>query len=79
VIGEGSSVEAAVRRADTRDALEDEDFIALGTLPSDTSPFPLELDEGGAVEVRLSLRTTNYHGGPRIARVGLEWSCPGPQ
>lgn len=77
--GDGSSVEIAVRRADTRAELEDEDFIALGALPADTSPFPLELDPSGAVEVRLVLRTDNYQGGPRIARVGLEWSCPGPQ
>jgi hypothetical protein len=79
VIGEGSSVDAAVRQADTRAELDDEDFVTVGTLPGDGSSFPLELDKGGAVEVRLILRTANHHGGPRIVRVGLEWSCPGPQ
>ena len=79
VVGAGSTVEAEARHAETRDALEDETYVSLGVLPHDPSPFALELPKGGVVEIRLILRSTNHHGGPRVARVGLEWSCPGPQ
>lgn len=79
IVGDGSTVDADVRRATSRAALDDEAFTSAGTLPDDVSPLPLELPDGGVVEVRLTLRSTSHHGGPRIARVGLEWSCPGPQ
>ena len=78
VVGADSTVEAQVRHAARADQLEAEAFTTAGVLPSDASPFPLELPEGGAVEVRLILRSTSHHGGPRVARVGLEWRCPGP-
>jgi hypothetical protein len=79
VVGEGSTVEAEARHAETREALDDEAYVSIGLLPEDPSPFALELPQGGVVEIRLILRSTNHHGGPRVARVGLEWSCPGPQ
>jgi streptogramin lyase len=78
VVGSDSSVEALVRRAPSVVQLEDEPFASVGTLPNDVAPFPLELPEGGAVEVQLILRSSSHHGGPRVARVGLEWRCPGP-
>jgi len=78
-VGTGSAVEAQARRAATRELLDDEEYVSLGVLPEDESPFPLALPQGGVVEIRLILRSTNHHGGPRVARVGLEWSCPGPQ
>jgi len=79
VVGTGSTVEAQARHADTRDALDGKAYVSLGMLPDEPSPFPLDLPQGGVVEIRLTLRSTNRHGGPRVARVGLEWSCPGPQ
>jgi hypothetical protein len=79
VVGMGSAVEAEARHAETREALDDAAYVSLGVLPDDPSPFPLDLPEGGVLEIRLTLRSTNHHGGPRIARAGLEWSCPGPQ
>jgi len=81
VVGAGSQVEAQLRHATTVDELEqfdDEAFVSVGVLPDDELPFPLELPDGGVLELRLILRSTNYHGGPRVERVGLEWRCPGP-
>lgn len=79
VIGGDSSVEVLVRRARSIAALHDEPFARVGTLPDARSPLPLALPTGGVVEVKLVLRSTNRRGGPRVTRVGLEWSCPGPE
>jgi hypothetical protein len=76
--GVGSSVVVEARRASDRDALADASFTLLGTLPQDKSPFDVPFETGGVVEVRLTLRVAGRTGAPRIARVGLEWRCPGP-
>ncbi|HEY2732890.1 MAG TPA: hypothetical protein VGI70_02850, partial [Polyangiales bacterium] len=78
VIGPGGSLEVAVRRADQEEQLSAADFQIVGTLPNDSMPFALSLAPGGVVEVRLVLRAAAALGAPRVARVGLEWRCPGP-
>lgn len=78
VVSDGSEVSVEARHAQEHAELRDADFELLGTLPADTSPYALELAAGGLVEVRLTARSTDYLGGPRITRVGLEWQCPGP-
>lgn len=77
-IGAGGSVLVEARRADTRSDLADEPFVVIGELPEDESPFDVAFEAGGVVEVRLTLRVAGRIGAPRIARVGLEWRCPGP-
>jgi streptogramin lyase len=76
--GVGSSVVVEGRRAKDRDTLADAPFTVLGTLPRDQSPFDVPFETGGVVELRLTLRAAGRIGAPRIARVGLEWRCPGP-
>jgi streptogramin lyase len=75
---EGASVDVEARHAERRGALEAVPWLALGTLPSDDLPFDLSFPRGGVVEVRLTLRVANRLGAPRIARVGIEWGCGGP-
>ena len=53
-------------------------FVALGTVPGSASPLALSFPAGGVVEVRVTLRAAARLGAPRLGRVGLEWSCPGP-
>jgi streptogramin lyase len=75
----GSSVEIEARHALERDALEDATFERIVRLPEDEQPQSLAFPEGGFVEVKLTLRTADYLGGPRVQRVGIEWQCTGPQ
>ena len=76
--GADTHVRVQARHAIDRDALADADFLVLGELPDDPSPFALAFEPGGVVEVRLTLYVGGRIGAPRIARVGLEWRCPGP-
>jgi hypothetical protein len=78
-IGLGASVVVSLRRAESDAALASEAFLRLGELPTDGAVFPLTLADGGVVEVQLELRSPVAIGAPRIARVGLEWDCPGPE
>lgn len=71
-------VEVALRWAADEAGLAAASFEVVGVLPSARSPFPLSLPEGGVVEVRLVLRTAARDGAPRVHRVGLRHSCPGP-
>jgi YVTN family beta-propeller protein len=77
-IGQGASVTVEARRAARRGTLGDTPFVVLGELPEDESPFEVSFEPGGVVEVRLTLRVAGRLGAPRVARVGLEWRCPGP-
>jgi streptogramin lyase len=77
--GVRGSVLVEARHALSRDLLDGEAFTALGTLPGDASPYELGFATGGVVEVRLTLRSGGHLGAPRIARVGVEWRCPGPE
>jgi streptogramin lyase len=78
VFGAGASVEVAVRHADQEQQLSAATFKVLGTLPQMDPPFALDVPEGGVLEVRLVLRSVGALGAPRVARVGVEWHCPGP-
>ncbi len=76
--GAAGAVEVAARHAPSTDALSSAPWVALGTLPTDSQPFPLDFPVDGVVEVRLVLTTEDLDGAPRVFRVGLEWICPGP-
>ena len=76
--GTSGSIRFEVRRAASQDALAAESFVTLGTFPTDAGPYPLALAPGGVVEVRVSLHAASRLGAPRLGRVGLEWTCPGP-
>lgn len=76
--GEGASVQVEVRRADDLASLQDEPYVTLGTLPDQPPPYDLDVADGGALQIRLTLRAQARIGAPRIGRVGVEWVCPGP-
>jgi hypothetical protein len=78
LMGADASIEVALRHAAAEEALSSRAFTVLGSVSGDASPFALDLPDGGAVEVRLTLRSPAAIGAPRVARVGLEWNCPGP-
>jgi hypothetical protein len=77
-VGVGAKVHVSVRHAPNVERLPDASFVLLGELPRDELPFPLQLPAGGAIEVALDLESPYAIGAPRIARVGVEWGCPGP-
>jgi hypothetical protein len=79
LLGAGAKVSVSVRQAASVEALPDASYLPLAQLPRDTAPFRLQLPAGGAIEVALDLESTHAIGAPRIARVGVEWSCPGPE
>lgn len=78
-VGVGGSIDVAVRWAEDRDGLAAASFSELGSFPEHAPAFPLSLPEGGAIELRLVLRTSYATGAPRLARAGAEWTCAGPQ
>jgi len=77
--GEGASVQLEVRRADDRDGLDGEPYATLGSAPEDPLPYALDVPDGGVLQVRVTLRAQSRLGAPRITRVGVEWTCPGPE
>jgi hypothetical protein len=79
LLGAGATVAISVRHADSLERLPDADYKRLAELPRDAGPFPLQLPAGGAIEVALDLASAYAIGAPRIARVGVEWRCPGPE
>ncbi|HEX2675117.1 MAG TPA: hypothetical protein VHM19_00720 [Polyangiales bacterium] len=78
VVGPDAELVVAIRHAGDAADLASAPFVTLGSLPKDAQPFPLQLPDGGAVELRLTLRSHAAIGAPRISSVGVEWSCPGP-
>jgi hypothetical protein len=50
----------------------------VGGLPDDPSPFALSVPDGGVIALRVTLAVSSRIGAPRVARIGVEWSCPGP-
>jgi streptogramin lyase len=76
--GEGASVLVEARWATDRGGLQDASWVMLGQVPDDEPPYDVPFDTGGVVEVRLTLRVAGSIGAPRIARVGLQWQCAGP-
>lgn len=79
LLGAGAKVVVSVRHAASVEALSDAAYRELAELPRDTAPFPLQLPAGGALEVALDLESQHAIGAPRVARIGVEWSCPGPE
>ena len=77
-VGVGGTVELAVRWADSRENLGAREFSLVGRFPMDGESFPLQLPDGGVLEVRVTLRSSYATGAPRIRRVGAEWACAGP-
>jgi hypothetical protein len=78
VIGPYAGVDVEIRQAESIEALASRQFQKLARLPNDASDIPLSLPQGGVVEVRVTLQCRAGIGAPRIARVGLEWTCQGP-
>lgn len=76
-VGAGASVQVEVRWAENVEALAAAGFSVVGTFP-DASDYPLDVPDDGAIEVRLTLRSAQAIGAPRIERVGAEWMCSGP-
>lgn len=76
--GSSGSILFEGRRAPTEGELAAASFVTLGTFPDAPGPFPLSFPDGGVVEIRVTLRAASRLGAPRLGRVGLEWSCPGP-
>jgi streptogramin lyase len=76
--GPGASVLVEARHAVDQDALADAPFQVIATAPADEPPYELPFEEGGVIEVRLTLRVAGRLGAPRVARVGVEWACAGP-
>jgi hypothetical protein len=79
LLGAGARVVISVRHAASVEALPSAAYAQLAQLPRDSAPFALQLPAGGAIEVALDLESSYAIGAPRIARVGVEWSCPGPE
>jgi len=79
LLGPGATVGVSVRHAESAEQLPDAMFNTLAELPGDASPFALKLPNGGAIEVALDLQSRYAIGAPRVARVGVEWRCPGPE
>ena len=79
LLGAGARVVVSLRHAATEEQLSDAIFNTLGELPRDASPFALQLPDGGVIEVALDLQSPYAIGAPRIARVGVEWHCIGPE
>jgi streptogramin lyase len=78
LMGAGASIDVAIRRANDDAALADQPFQMLGSLPESGPVFPIDVADGGVLEVRVTLHSPAAIGAPRIARVGIEWICPGP-
>lgn len=76
-LGARGSVLLEARHAPTEPELVGLPFTMLGALPGDPA-FPLTLPEGGVLELRVTLEASARFGGPRVSRVGVEWTCPGP-
>lgn len=78
LMGVGASVTVSIRHGEDEDALARAAYEVLGELPTDEPVFELRLPEGGMIEASLQLRSDHALGAPRVARVGVEWACPGP-
>ena len=76
--GATGTILVEARRAENEGQLNGAEFVELGVYPEDPLPYGLDFEEGGVVEVRVTLRTSARDGAPRLERLGLEWTCPGP-
>ena len=78
VSGAGAKLLVSVRRADAESELPAQSFQRLGEWPGAEPVYALQLAVGGVLEVKLELESAPAIGAPRVARVGVEWDCPGP-
>ena len=77
--GTRGRIELEARHAPEVAALAAAGFVPFGALPGVPPPYVLpSFPRGGVVEIRLVLSVEGRIGAPRIERVGLEWTCPGP-
>ncbi len=74
----GGSIVIRARRAESVSALAGAAWRDVATLPPSASPIDLELEDGGVVEVELTLRTSSHRSAPVLELLGLEWDCGGP-
>jgi hypothetical protein len=79
VVGPDAELEVSVRHAARESELAAASYQALGTLPTARSPWPLDFPADGVVEVRIALRALGALGAPRVAQVGVQWRCVGPE
>ena len=79
VPGTHGTVTIEARHAAEAAALPAASWRAVGLLPGGRAPFDLAVPVGGVLEVRVSLSVEARIGAPRVARIGVEWTCPGPE
>lgn len=77
--GANGTVIVEARHATREDGLADASFLEVARFPGAVSPLALDLPRGGVVELRLILEVDGAIGAPRVRRLGLEQSCPGPE
>lgn len=75
--GPGGTIAVAYRLEGDAEPVR-QPFIELATL-SAPRPLPLPDASGSAITLELTLNSINFSGAPRIRRVGLQWTCAGPQ
>jgi streptogramin lyase len=76
--GASASTSIEARRAQSRELLDSAAFVSIGRLPEQQPPYPLDFEQGGVVQVRVTLRADARLGAPRIGRVGVQWRCLAP-
>ena len=76
--GSSGRVIVEARHAGRVEDLPGASFAPLGAIPDAPAPWALDLPEGGALELRLTLEVGGRAGAPRVRRIGVEWRCPGP-
>lgn len=76
-VGGPGTVTIAVRQAADRAGLAAVEPMVVARLPADADPVPLDVPDGGVLEVSLTLETPDRDGAPRVDRVGVEWGCGG--
>lgn len=76
--GSSGRIAVAVRAAETVADLSAADFAEVGVVPETPPPFDLDIEDGGVIEVRVTLSVDGSVGPPRVERIGVEWRCPGP-
>ncbi len=78
-LGPGARLVVAARSAAAQSGLARAKYSALGNFSGDRAAFALHVPDGGFVEVKLTLSAGSAIGAPRVARVGVQWRCPGPE
>jgi hypothetical protein len=74
-IGAVGTVTIEARSGATQALLEAASFVPLGTLPEQTSPFPISVATDARIELRMTLATDARDGTPSVRSVGVEYTC----